>query len=62
MSMYSVKVGEIHVCADRPITDEERVRAIQHIIADIHIGTTPDGLDYIGKMNVEAVRLTRRQP
>jgi hypothetical protein len=62
MPMYSVKVGEIHLVADRPITEEERVRAVQHIIADIHIGKTPDGLDYIGKMNVETFRLTRRQP
>ena len=62
MAMYSIKIGEIHLCADRPITEEERVRAIQHIIADIGMGKSPDGLDYVGKINIETVRLTRRSP
>lgn len=60
MPKYAVKVGEIHLEADRPITEEERIRAVQHIIADWPLGTSPDGLTYMGKINVETVRLRRR--
>lgn len=29
MARYAIKIGEIHVVSDKPITDEERSRAVQ---------------------------------
>lgn len=60
MPKYSVKIGEIHLVATRPITEEERVRAIQQFIADWHLGTSPDGLDIMGLINVETLSLRKR--
>jgi len=63
MPMFSVKLGEIHLCADRAITDEERTRALSALSAQgFFICTSPDGLDVMGKPNVDTVRLIRRQP
>lgn len=62
MAMFSVKIGEIHLQSEEPISPEQRDRAIAELDAasDLKIATTSDGLDVVGLVNVETVRLTRR--
>jgi hypothetical protein len=61
MAMYSIKIGEIHLQSDAPITEEQRIRAVNCMSVDGYfICASPDGLDIMGTVNVETVRLRQR--
>jgi hypothetical protein len=63
MPRYSVKIGEIHLRSDKPITDEQRNFAVTALRGhELDMYDLADGSKVVGLVNVETVQLTRRQP
>lgn len=64
MPMYSVKIGEINLTSDRPITEADRKNALQSLSARQEFSGSPvlslDGGEVVLRLNQETVYLTRR--
>lgn len=43
MSRYAIKIGVIHLTSDKPITGEDRRRAVQAVLANLRSIALEDG-------------------
>lgn len=44
MSGYALKIGDIYLRSDKPITEEQRKRAVRYLIAERRSLVTDEGL------------------